>query len=45
MDVELHRVPDTVGDVQEAPLLVRTAGVDIPRRDIHSLSNPQQLHL
>jgi hypothetical protein len=40
MDAELHRVLDTVGNVQEALLSVDTAGVDIPRRGVGSLSDP-----
>jgi hypothetical protein len=45
MDAELHRVSDAVGDVQEALLPVHTAGVDVPRRSVRGLSDPQQLHL
>jgi hypothetical protein len=40
MDAELHRVPDVVGEIQEALLSVRTMGMDVPRRGVRSLPNP-----
>jgi hypothetical protein len=45
MDDELHRILDAVGEIQEALLPVRTAGVDLPRHDVRSLPDPQQLRL
>jgi hypothetical protein len=45
MDAELHRILDTDGDVQEALLPVRTAGMDVPRRGVRIHPNPQQLRL
>jgi predicted xylose isomerase-like sugar epimerase len=45
MDAELHRVPDAVGEIQEVLLLVHIAGVDVPRHDVRSLLDPQQLRL
>jgi hypothetical protein len=40
MDAELHRVPDTVGNVQEVLLPVPAAGMDIPCRSVRGLLNP-----
>jgi hypothetical protein len=40
MDAELHRVSDAVGEIQEALLLVRTTGVDLPHCGVHSLPDP-----
>jgi hypothetical protein len=45
MDAKLHRVPDVVGDDQKALLLVHTKGMDVPRRGIRNILDPQQLHL
>jgi hypothetical protein len=45
MDAELHRVPDVVGEIQDALLPVRTVGMDIPHHDVRSLLDPQQLCL
>jgi hypothetical protein len=45
MDAELHHVPDTVGNVQEALLSVPTMGMDVPYCGICGLLDPQQLHL
>jgi hypothetical protein len=40
MDDELHRVPDALGDVQEAFLLAHAAGIDVPYHSICGLSDP-----
>jgi hypothetical protein len=37
MDTELHRVPDAVGDVEEALLPAPTTGVDVTRHSIRRL--------
>jgi hypothetical protein len=41
MDAKLHRVPDVVGDDQKALLLVHTKGMDVPRRGIRNILDPQ----
>jgi hypothetical protein len=41
MDAELHRVPDVGGEIQEALFPVRTAGMDVRRRNVPSLPDPQ----
>jgi hypothetical protein len=40
MDAELHRVPDTIGEIQEALLPILTVGVDEPCSSIRSLRIP-----
>jgi hypothetical protein len=41
MDAELHRVPHTVREIQEALLLVRTTGMDILRHNVRNFLDPQ----
>jgi hypothetical protein len=45
MDAKLHHIPDMVGDVQEALLLVCTTSMDVPHHIVRSLPDPQQLRL
>jgi hypothetical protein len=40
MDAELHRFPDTVGNVKEVLLPVPAAGMDIPCHNIYGLLDP-----
>jgi hypothetical protein len=45
MDAEFHRVPNTIGEIQEVLLLIHIAGMDENHRSICSLLDPQQLRL
>jgi hypothetical protein len=45
MDAKFHRVPNTIGEIQEVLLLIRIMGMDEHRCSVHSLLDPQQLCL
>jgi hypothetical protein len=40
MDAEFHRVPNTIGEIQEALLLIHIASMDENCRSIRSLLDP-----